>query len=150
MPGRYPHPRILGTGRSAAPDRAGQWTRAASLAIRTHVRYRGEVTADGSPISVLRRAIRGGSLRGVEMALIDVPQLDLQDALEIIVLMAEAQDPRFDRWAARWAARATAAETEQVLALLERLPEPVAIETLRQRAFGLRQADPSARVRLGR
>lgn len=106
------------------------------------------MTAQGSPISVLRRAIKGGSLGAVEMALIDVPQLDLQDALEVVLLMAKADDPRFDRWANRWAERVNAAEGDQLLTLLERLPDERAVEALRERAVHLRSVQPGTRVHL--
>ncbi|MBJ7473424.1 MAG: hypothetical protein JHD16_19100, partial [Solirubrobacteraceae bacterium] len=66
------------------------------------------MTAQGSPTSVLRRAIRGGSLGAVDLALIDVPQVDLEDALEILALMAEQGDPRFASWARRWVDRVSA------------------------------------------
>lgn len=119
-----------------------------ALAGRTYVRYGGMMTAQGSPTSVLRRAIRGGSLGAVEMALIDVPQVDLQDALAILELMAEARDPRFASWARRWLDRVSAEEREQLQSLLDRLPgDANAAVTLRERAQSLRSVAPGARLR---
>ncbi len=105
------------------------------------------VTAQGSPTSVLRRAIRGGSLGAVEMALIDVPQVDLEDALDILALMAEAQDPRFASWGRRWVDRVSAEERDQLQALLAQLPTDQSVaDGLRERARRLRSAAPSARL----
>lgn len=107
----------------------------------------GRVTAQGSPTSVLRRAIRGGSLGAVELALIDVPQVDLEDALDILALMAEAHDPRFASWGRRWVERVSAEEREQLQSLLERLPtDQTVAEGLRSRAQALRSVAPSARL----
>ncbi len=96
---------------------------------------------------MLRRAIRGGNLGAVEVALIDVPQIDLEDALDVLALMAEAQDPRFASWGQRWVDRVSAEEREQLHALLNRLPaDRSAAEGLRARARALRSASPSARL----
>lgn len=96
---------------------------------------------------MLRRAIRGGNLGAVELALIDVPQVDLEDALDILALMAEAQDPRFASWGRRWVDRVSAEERDQLRALLERLPvDRGATEDLRARARALRSNSPSARL----
>ena len=63
--------------------------------------------------------------------------LDLEDALRILVVMAEKQDPRFSRAAARFAARVVTErrleppEAHRVLALAETLPRsPDAIAVL--------------------
>ena len=96
---------------------------------------------------MLRRAIRGGSLGAVELALIDVPQVDLEDALDILALMAEARDPRFASWGRRWVDRVSAEERDQLRILLERLPvDQTAGDALRERARRLRSASPSARL----
>lgn len=98
------------------------------------------VTAQGSPLSVLRRAIRAGSLGAIDMALFEVPRIDLQDALEILVLMAKAGDPRFDAWAERWAERAAATDRQRLTTLIDELPDEDALRTLRDHAELLRQA----------
>jgi hypothetical protein len=62
----------------------------------------------------------------------------LDDALEILILMAAEKDPRFDRAAARWVGRLLAetplglADARWALALVERLP--AASESLRRLA----------------
>lgn len=104
------------------------------------------VTAQGSPISVLRRAIKGGSLGAVDMALYDKPAIDLSDALEIIALMAEARDPRFARWAEQWAARIAIEERDRLAALLRSLPNDDAMERLRLHADELRRLHPAVRI----
>lgn len=106
------------------------------------------MTAQGSPTTVLRRAIKSGSLRSVDMALIDVPQVDLEDALEILALMARDGDPRRERWARRWLERASAAGSEQLERQLEELPSPRALEELRELAVRVRASSGSARVAL--
>lgn len=96
---------------------------------------------------MLRRAIRGGNLGAVEMALIDVPQVDLEDALDILALMADARDPRFASWGRRWVDRVSAEERDQLRALLDRLPDDRSVaDRLRARAVALRAAAPSARL----
>lgn len=108
------------------------------------------MTAQGSPLSVLRRAIRGGSLRGVEMALIEVPAVDLQDALEIVFLMDEAGDPRFHKWAQRWVERAASEDAARLQSWLDRVPDEAAKASLRARAVELRGYDESARIHVAR
>lgn len=96
---------------------------------------------------MLRRAIRGGSLPAVDIALVDVEHVDLEDALEILVLMAAAHDPRFNPWARRWLERVAHEERQQLERQLMALPgDPRALEALRERGRWLRQAHPVVRV----
>jgi hypothetical protein len=66
----------------------------------------------------------------------ELQSIQLDDALEILILMAAENDPRFDRAAARWVGRLLAetpiglADGRFVLALVERLPQGA--ETLRR------------------
>ena len=68
----------------------------------------------------------------------ELQRVQLDDALEILILMAHERDPRFDRAAARWVGRLLAenpvglAEARFALALVERLP--ACAETLRRLA----------------
>ena len=68
----------------------------------------------------------------------ELQRVRLDDALEILILMARERDPRFDRAAARWVGRLLAenpvglAEARFALALVERLP--ACAETLRRLA----------------
>ena len=68
----------------------------------------------------------------------ELQRVRLDDALEILILMAQERDPRFDRAAARWVGKLLAenpvglAEARFALALVERLP--ACAETLRRLA----------------
>jgi hypothetical protein len=59
----------------------------------------------------------------------ELEQIQLDDALEILILMAAENDPRFDRAAARWVGRLVAetpiglADGRYAIALVERLPQ---------------------------
>ena len=59
----------------------------------------------GSPYERFRRALRAGNLRLVQLAALELPRVQLADALEICLLMSAQGDERFDRAAARWLAR---------------------------------------------
>ena len=63
------------------------------------------VTAQGSPLTRFRRAVERKSLLNAELAAREMGQLDLEDALSLVLLYAGADDPRFDRAATRWIAR---------------------------------------------
>jgi hypothetical protein len=59
----------------------------------------------------------------------EIPWLNLNDSLEILTLMAQEADPRFDRAAARWIGRLlvetppmTLKEARWVVAMVEQLP----------------------------
>ena len=102
--------------------------------MRTYVRYARPVTAQGSPYSRFERAVRSENLDVVMTALAELPNVALDDALEVLTLMARKEDPRYDRFAARFCARMTVEQrldvetSRRVLALVEVLPlapEPV-------------------------
>jgi HEAT repeat protein len=86
------------------------------------------VSIKGSPYARFRRALETGSLQVVLDAAAELPSLGLDDALEILILMAREDDPRFDRAAARWVGRLLAEhplglrDARYALALVERLP----------------------------
>jgi hypothetical protein len=67
-----------------------------------------------------------------------VQQVQLDDALAILLLLAAENDPRFDRTAARWVGRLLAetplcrSDTRWALAAVERLP--MGAESLRRLA----------------
>jgi hypothetical protein len=83
------------------------------------------VTSGGSPHARFRRALLTKNVALIEAAAAELPRLGLDDALRVLVVMAEKQDPRFDRAAARFAARVTLerrlgpAEAHRVLALAQ-------------------------------
>jgi hypothetical protein len=86
------------------------------------------VTSEGHAYTRFRRALLTKSLIQIDAAAAELPQLGLQDALRMLAVMAEKGDPRFERAAARFAARVTLerklspAETHRVLALSQSMP----------------------------
>lgn len=80
------------------------------------------------------------------MALIDVPHLDLEDALEILALMARDGDERRAAWSQRWLQRAAAGQHEMVERRLEALPDERALDELRAIARQVRSARPATRI----
>src|SRR3954466_14660769 len=68
----------------------------------------------GSNYIDFQRALKAKNLMLIESAARDLPQLSLDDSLTILVIMAEQNDGRFHRAAAKWAGRAI---TEQRLSL---------------------------------
>jgi hypothetical protein len=99
------------------------------------------VSIKGSSYSRFRQALSTGRLSVVLGAAAELPQLALEDALEVLVLMARESDPRFERAAARWVGRLLAerplglADARFAIALVERLP--AGVEPLR--AFARRR-----------
>lgn len=83
----------------------------------------------GSDYALFRRALLTRSMTQIDAAARALPRIGLEDALRILVVMAEKRDPRYERAAARWAARADLElglgvdESRRVLALVELLPE---------------------------
>ena len=86
------------------------------------------MTSQGSAYSRFQRALTTGNLQVIEAAAAELPIVGLNDALAILVALAHAGDPRFDRAAARWVGRlltetpAGLREARFALALVERLP----------------------------
>jgi hypothetical protein len=86
------------------------------------------VTSQGSPHARFRRALLTKNVFLIDAAAAELPQVGLDDALRILVVFAEKRDPRFQRAAARFAARLTMerrlspAESHRVLVLAETLP----------------------------
>ena len=94
----------------------------------------------GSSYANFRRALLGGNMQIIESAAAELEVVQLEDALRILVVMARAADPRFERAAAKWVARVTAerrldlADSRRLIALAECLPEaPDAIEPVLRR-----------------
>ena len=65
------------------------------------------MSSSGSPYARFRRALSVGNLALVHAAAGELPQVDLDDALRICLLMSEQDDARFERAAVRWLARAS-------------------------------------------
>jgi hypothetical protein len=89
---------------------------------------RSHMTSQGSPHARFRRALLTGNLSLIDAAARDLGHVALDDALRVLLVMADRRDSRFDRAAARFAARVIAerrlglAEARYVLALVEGLP----------------------------
>jgi len=104
------------------------------------------VSIKGSPHARFRRSLETGRLSVVLLAAAELQHLELDDALEVLVLMARERHPRFDRAATRWVGRLLAerplglADARFALILVERLP--ARHETL-QRFARRRQVSPS-------
>ena len=92
----------------------------------------------GSPYANFQRALQTRKLSIVLPAAAELQTVQLDDALEILILMATENDPRFDRAAARWVGRLLTetpiglADGRYAIALVERLPQ--CSETLRRLA----------------
>jgi hypothetical protein len=82
----------------------------------------------GSSHARLRQALLTKNLTIIDAAAREVPHVSLEDALRILVVMAEKRDPRYGKAAARWAARLTAErrlgldDSRRALALVDVLP----------------------------
>lgn len=98
------------------------------------------MTSQGSPHARFRRALLTGNLAVIDAAMLELPSIGLDDALRYLRILAEQRDGRFERAAARWAARVTVErrlgppEAHRVLALAASIPESpqAVIELLQQ------------------
>src|SRR5262245_2695974 len=87
------------------------------------------VSIKGSAYANFRRSLETRNLKIVLPAAAELQWIGLEDSLEILVLMAEAGDPRFDRSAARWVGRLltetppmSLREVRWAVAMVEQLP----------------------------
>jgi hypothetical protein len=86
------------------------------------------VTSSGNPHARFRRALLTKNMILIDAAAAELGQVSLEDALRILIVMAEKGDPRFERAAARFAARVTLerglrpSDAHRVLALAQSLP----------------------------
>lgn len=97
------------------------------------------MTSQGSAYGRFRKALNRGNLSLVHAAALELPHVDLVDALRIVLLMRGADDERYDRAATRWLGRfalerpsARLEDLQLALYALEALPynEQAARETL--------------------
>ena len=93
--------------------------------MRTYVR----VTSDGSPYARFRRALDTGNELLVLNAARELPQIALEDALRICLVLRDGDPARYDRAAVRWLGRfaleartATIADLRAAAAALAALP----------------------------
>jgi hypothetical protein len=102
------------------------------------------VSIKGGSYQRFRRALEIGRLPLVLAAAAELPRLDLADALEVLLLMADQSPERYDRAAARWLGRlalerpdTTVAELRLAAAACELLPRcPETMGVLRALARG--------------
>jgi hypothetical protein len=87
------------------------------------------VSIKGSPYASFRRALETRNLTIVLPAAAELQWVNLADSLEILSLMAQEGDPRFERAAARWIGRLltetppmTLTEARWAVAMVEQLP----------------------------
>jgi hypothetical protein len=87
------------------------------------------VSVTGSPYANFTRALQTRKLSIVLAAAAELQAIQLDDALEILVLMARDKDPRFEKAAARWIGRLltetpplTLREARWAIAMVEQLP----------------------------
>jgi hypothetical protein len=97
------------------------------------------VSIKGSPYARFRRSLETRNLKIVLPAAAELDHVRLDDALEILILMAHDKDPRFDKAAARWVGRLltdtppmSLQDARFALTLVEQLP--ACAETLRRLA----------------
>jgi hypothetical protein len=98
------------------------------------------VASDGSPHARFRRALLTKNVRLISAAAAELENVGLDDALRVLVVLAEKHDPRYQHAAARFAARLVIErrlapdEGHRVLALAQSLPEaPDAVSPLLRR-----------------
>ena len=102
---------------------------------------RSQMTNDGSPLTRLRYALRGGDLARVRVAAAELPHVPLPDALGILELLEAQDEARFERAAVRWVGRLaleapglTLAQLHLAIEALDGLPDDEARATLRELA----------------
>jgi hypothetical protein len=106
------------------------------------------VSIKGSSYARFQRALDVGNLAAVRMAALELPYVNLADALSICLLMRRQGDGRFERAAVRWLARLslerpeiTLPELRNAAAALVDLPSPEARARLAELGSRLRLPD---------
>lgn len=106
------------------------------------------MTSQGSAHGRFTRAIQQGNLWGAEMAARELRGLALDDALDLVALIARSRPDRLERAAIRWHGRLeveaqslTLPEAQFALAALARLPSDPQAHALLEKL--LRQAQPT-------
>ena len=107
------------------------------------------MTSQGSPITRLRRALAGGDLLAARTAAAEVPHVDLDEAADLIMLIARDDPTKLDAAAVRFLGRAclersfiTLVDAQLLLACLGQLGRADA-----ESARGLRHRTPAAAAR---
>ena len=106
------------------------------------------MTSQGSSHGRFTRAIQQGNLWAAEMAARELRGLALDDALDLVALIARSRPDRLERAAIRWHGRLeveaqmlTLPEAQFALAALARLPHDPRAKAMLEKL--LRQANPS-------
>ena len=73
----------------------------------------------GGSYARFRRALDSGDLAAVRLAALELPYVDLADALAVCLLMRQQGDERFERAGVRWLARLSLERPEIKLAELQ-------------------------------
>jgi hypothetical protein len=95
------------------------------------------LTAQGHARTIFRRAIERKNLLGAETSAREMGVVALDEALDLVCLVAEVDPARFDGFAGRWLARLATerslhlAELEIAVTALRALPSGRARDTLR-------------------
>jgi hypothetical protein len=111
--------------RARAPETATQSANAVGQIVRTCVRLSAAATR-------FRETLTTARLGAVLAAAAELLRVGLNDALEILALLAESGGPRFQRAAVRWLGRplletpATLRDARFAVVLVERLPQGLA------------------------
>jgi hypothetical protein len=95
------------------------------------------VTSQGSPLTRLRRALAGGDLTAARTAAFDLQHVDLEEAADLLVLIALKDPQKLDAAAVRFLGRACVEHTFITLADAQFL-----VACLAQ----LARADPDSRI----
>ena len=96
------------------------------------------MTSQGSPYARFQRALRLGRLSMVRAAALELPRVDLHDALAICLLIQREEGERYERAVVRWLARlAVEVPTVGIADLREAL---VAFEALPHNPAGAHEA----------
>ena len=87
------------------------------------------MSIEGSSLAYFRRTLQTRDLKIILTAAAELAWINLSDSLEILALMAQDGDPRFERSAARWIGRlltetppTTLKEARWAIAMVEQLP----------------------------
>jgi hypothetical protein len=88
------------------------------------------MTSQGSPYARFQRALRIGRLSMVRAAALELPRVDLHDALAICLLIQREEGERYERAVVRWLARLAVevptvgiADLREALVAFEALPD---------------------------
>jgi hypothetical protein len=112
------------------------------------------VTAQGSPRTRFQRAIEGRWVFHAELAARECGNLTLEEALELVVLYAEAEPAKFERAALRWHVRFVAESSPSLLraqiALAALAELRAGSEQAKKVLLGLVGQPPNSTAHLGR